>query len=232
MKKTKYKIPRNLKNKSNFPFWYSIIYETENLINLKRINSIIDFGCGEGGFLQLLHFFHPHIKLTGVEKQKKIIDLCKKNQLSKKIKFIHYDTFAKIEKESQDLIFSQEVVYTIENLDSHANEIFEKLKKGGYYIFSIGCHIKNTTWKKRKERIKQEEAYNAYDYSPMDVARAFYAAGFRIAVKRLPIYYPLVFDFSPQNEFKLIDDLIISAEQHKLLFILLKPKYTTGEILI
>lgn len=225
MKKNNKKIPRHIKNNSNFSFWYSMLVETENVVNLKKIKNVTDFGCGDGGFLQLFNHYYKKTKLIGVEKQDRLVDQCGKENKCKNIRFIHSDEFSKIETESQDLIFSQEVVYTIEDLDLHAQEIFDKLKKGGYYIFTSGCHTDNPTWRKRKIRILNEEPYHAYDYSPTEIAKPFYDAGFRISLKRLPIYFPLVFDFSSTNEFSSIHDLLISSEENKLLFILLKPKY-------
>lgn len=225
MKNHKKKIPRSLKNKSNFSFWYSMLCEAEILVNFKKVTNVIDFGCGDGGFLSLVNHYYKSINLVGVEKQVKLYKQCKAQNHVKNIDFVHYDNFSSIEKESQDLIFSQEVIYTIENLDFHAQEIFDKLKKGGYYIFTIGCHTDNPTWANRKSRIINEEEYYAYDYSPMDIAKVFYDTGFRVSVKRLPVYFPLTFDFSPNNEFTSINDLLISSEENKLLFFLLKPKY-------
>lgn len=223
------KIPRYIKNSSNFPFWLSMLEEARAIIDFKKINYAIDFGCGGGGFLFLLNLYFPHISLTGIEKQKQFIDKSKElNEQKKKIKFIHTHTLAQIAPESQDIIFSQETVYTIENLAAHASECFNVLKKGGYYIFTIGCHTQNPTWQKRKDRINFEESYTAYEYSPTEIAQVFYKTGFRINVKRLPVLYPLNFDCGNNGEFSTIEDLLISSEEYKLLFVLLKPKYALG----
>ncbi len=218
-------IPRCIKNKSNFTFWYSIINETNFLINLNNIKNIVDFGSGDGGFLELFNILHKNINCIGVEIQEELISYSNKNNNLSNVKFINYESFKKIKALSQDIIFSQEVIYTIKNLDVHALEIYEKLNKGGYYIFTVGCHIDNPTWTHRKKRIKKEEKYNAYDYSLNQIANIFYQVGFRISIKKIPIYYPLVFDFSEQNEFETIEELVESSQFHKYLFILLKPKY-------
>ncbi|MEN8367783.1 methyltransferase domain-containing protein [Acinetobacter bereziniae] len=227
MTELKHKIPRYLKNKSNFTFWYSIINETKFLIDLSKVRNIVDFGSGDGSFLELFNFLHQDIicNCIGVEIQDELIRYSNYNNKLSNVKFINYESFKEIEDLSQDIIFSQEVVYTVENLDAHALEIYKKLNKGGYYIFTIGCHIDNPTWIKRKKRITKEEKYNAYDYSLNQVASIFYKVGFRIGIKKIPIYYPLVFDFSQQNEFETIEELIESSQNHKYLFILLKPKY-------
>ena len=71
------KIPRYIKNSSNFPFWLSMLEEARAIIDFKKINYAIDFGCGGGGFLFLLNLYFPHISLTGIEKQKQFIDKSK-----------------------------------------------------------------------------------------------------------------------------------------------------------
>ena len=225
MNELRHKIPRFLRNKSNFTFWYSVINETNFLLDLSKVKNIIDFGSGDGGFLELFNFLNKDINCIGVEIQDELISYSNYNNKLSNVKFINYESFKEIENLSQDIIFSQEVVYTIKNIDAHALEIYEKLNKGGYYIFTIGCHIDNPTWIKRKKRIINEEKYNAYDYSINQIAKIFYQVGFRISIKKIPIHYPLVFDFSEKNEFETIEELIESSYVHKYLFILLKPKY-------
>ena len=127
-------------------------------------------------------------------------------------------------KESFDLIFSQEVVYTIPNLLDHAKTTFSLLRGGGYYMFTMGCHVDNPTWKKRRNAIQLEESYPVNDYSPEDVASAFFKAGYRVSVKRLPVHYPLKYVPNEKGEFEKINDLLTSSEVHKLLFVMLKPR--------
>lgn len=216
--------PRYLKNNPNFSFWHSMILESQKLIDLNTIENVIDFGCGDGGFVQLLNYHYPYLKIIGIEKQKKLIEICNKKKIN--ANFLDYENYESIENESQDLFFSQEVIYTIKDLKRHASEVFKKLKKGGYYFFTIGCHVDNPTWEKRKPRIESEEEYNAYNYSLSDVSKIFFDIGYRVAVKRLPIHYPLVFSYEEKREFLKIEDLVESSENHKFLFVMLKLKYS------
>ncbi|SDY51108.1 Methyltransferase domain-containing protein [Acinetobacter kyonggiensis] len=204
-----------------------MILECQKLVDLTKVENVVDFGCGDGSFVELFNHEYPSINIIGVEKQKKLIETCKLKRID--ANFISYDNFDNIEDESQDLFFSQEVVYTIKDLTNHANEIFNKLKKGGYYLFTVGCHINNPTWERRKVRIDVEEEYNAYNYSPSEISKVFFDMGFRVAVKKLPIVYPLVFSYDEEREFLKIEDLIESSENNKLLFVMLKLKYSWDE---
>ncbi len=218
-----YEIPRNIKNETNFSFWLSLINEAQNLTYIGKNSNVLDFGCGTGGFLRLFDHLFPERKLTGVEINNELITNNIKS--SKNISYLSYENIRILQDESFDIAFSQEVIYTMPDLLLHAKEVFQILRKGSYYIASIGCHIENPTWNYRRNKIRNSEHYYAYDYTLDEIARSFYDCGFRVSVKRLPIRSPLKVSFENDREFRTINELLTSSYDYKIMFFFLKPKY-------
>lgn len=216
-----YLVDRSIRNQSNYPFWFSMLQETNKIIDFDQINTVVDFGCGSGGFVQLISQMFDNIYIYGIEKDYTLLLDCQKNNNFNNIAYLHYDKLSELS--NVDLIFSQEVVYTQESLSHHANEIFNALREGGHYVFTMGCHIENPTWSRRRRRINNEEKYCAFDYSIEDVANAFFDAGFRVTVKKLAVDIPIKYVPSQNGEFHSLLDMISSSEEHKYLFVMLKP---------
>tara|TARA_Y100000034_G_C6904773_1_gene419482 strand:+ start:2817 stop:3485 length:669 start_codon:yes stop_codon:yes gene_type:complete len=218
-----FNIPKYIKNDKSFPFWYSMLIETKRIIDFNKVNKILDFGSGNGKFLHLLNHLKPDLNLTGIEIDEDLLEFC----ANKAKENMHFEKAVDLGRKCTrnfDLIFSQEVVYTIPCLLDHAKTTFSLLRGGGHYIFTMGCHVNNPTWKNRKEAILSEESYPAHDYSAEDIASAFFTAGYRVSVKRLPVHYPLKYVPHEKGEFKSVNDLLTSTEEHKLLFVMLKPR--------
>lgn len=216
-------IDRNLRNESNFPFWYSMLKEANEIIDLSMVDSAIDFGCGSGGFSKLLHLCHANLSIFGIEIDEDLVASCQQNNPYSQIKYLDYSKLSTLPK--VDLIFSQEVVYTQQSLSRHASEMFKALHDGGHYIFTMGCHIENPTWTSRRKSIRESEKYYAFDYSLEDVASAFFNAGFRVTVKKLPPHIPMKYVPHKEQEFNSLADMVRSTEEHKYLFFMLRPRY-------
>jgi SAM-dependent methyltransferase len=219
-----YHIDRKIRNESNFPFWFSMIKEAIKIIDFNRFNSVIDFGCGRGGLSQLIHQAFAKLSIFGIEIDYDLLLNCQQNNRHSRINYLHYNELSTIPK--ADLVFSQEVVYTQKSLSHHANEIFNILHDGGHYIFTMGCHIENPTWAKRRDNIRSNEKYCAFDYSIEDVANAFFDAGFRVTAKKLPIDVPMKYVPRRGGEFSSLSDMLRSSEEYKYLFVMLKPTYS------
>lgn len=220
-----HELPREIKNEGNFPFWFSLIKEACNIFDFAPDAKILDFGCGTGGFLQLFDFILPERELTGVEIDNDLIVKCQANHAAN-FSFLTYQNINSLLDGEFDVAFSQEVIYTLPDIALHAEEIFRVLREGGYYIVSMGCHIENPTWAHRRSKIRSSEKYYAYDYTLDEVAKAFYDAGFRVSVKRLPVQVPLKVSFDGRAEFSSISDLLLSSHNQKIMFAFLKPKHT------
>ena len=217
-----YNVPHELKNDKSFPFWFSMLSESNVLIDFTKINNVLDFGSGNGKFLKLFDFYFPNRNLIGAEIDNKLIE---ESNLSKciNINYLNSEKLNDIDECFFELIYSQEVIYTLPDLFQHASEIFKLLKFGGHYMFSVGCHVDNPTWSYRIQNVLKTEKYHANNYSLEEIAKSFFDVGFRVSLKKLPVYYPLKYIPNETGEFKNINDLIESSENFKYLFILLKP---------
>ncbi len=202
----------------NLPFWISMIKESQKLLKPNTEKNILDFGCGEGKFLQLFDLMDDLKNGLGVELDKNLIEKANQKNQNSSIKYtLHTDTI--LPDDYFDAAYSQEVLYTIKDLKLHAQAIFSALKKGGFYFATMGSHIYNTLWSKIRKIIREEEKYYAYDYSIEEVAEVFYAVGFEVGIKRLPVDYFLIYhpDITKNYSNSLLD-LVNTTYENKMLF--------------
>ena len=197
-----------------------ILESTKLLPNKKK--KVLDFGCGDGGFLQLFASVDKLKNGLGLELDKKLIKVANKQNNNSLIK---YKTYGYTLKQNYfDVAFSQEVIYTIKDLDRHAKEIFNSLKKGAYYFATIGSHIENPLWSKRRQLIRNEEEYYAYDYTIDEIADVFYKSGFQVGIKRLPVEYPILYNPIITKEFSnTLQELVKTSYENKMIFSFWKP---------
>ena len=90
----------------------------------------------------------------------------------------------------------------------------------------MGSHIQNPLWSKRRELIRTEEKYYAYDYSLDEIASIFYEVGFEVGLKRLPVEYFLIYHPTITKDFSnSLVDLVNTTYENKMLFSFWKPKH-------
>ncbi len=209
----------------NLPFWISMIKESQKVLKPNIEKNVLDFGCGDGKFLQVFDLADKLKSGLGVELAQNLINRANEKNKCKKINYALYtDKLLENNKEYFDAAYSQEVLYTIEDLKAHAQTIFSSLKKGGFYFSTMGSHIENPLWSKRRKIIKDEEKYYAYDYSIEEVAEIFYSIGFEIGIKRLPVEYFLVYHPEITKNFSnSLLDLVNTTYENKMLFSFWKP---------
>lgn len=209
----------------NLPFWISMIKESQKVLKPNKKNRVLDFGCGDGKFLQLFELMDDLDSGLGLELNKGLIKKAQQRNNNSSIQYKHYkENIIKKYDKYFDAAYSQEVIYTIKNLKSHAQEIFNSLKDGGFYFSTMGSHIDNPLWSKRRKIIREEEKYYAYDYSIEEVAEVFYSVGFEVGIKRLPVEYFLVYHPEITKEFSnSLLDLVNTTYENKMLFSFWKP---------
>ncbi len=207
----------------NLPFWISMIKESQKLLKPNIEKNILDFGCGEGKFLQLFDLMDDLKNGLGLELDKSLIEKANQKNQNESIKYTLYtDTI--LQDNYFDVAYSQEVLYTIKDLKLHAQAIFSSLKKGGFYFATMGSHIDNPLWSKRRKIVREEEKYSAYDYSIEEVAEVFYAVGFEVGIKRLPVEYFLIYHPEiTKNYSNSLLDLVNTTYENKMLFSFWKP---------
>ena len=205
----------------NLPFWVSILKESQKLIPPNQKLNVLDFGCAEGKFLQIIDLFFNISCCVGVDYDKDLIEVAQINNQNQFIEYITDDQLSSTlitKKEFFDVVYSQEVLYTLEDLNHHAQVIYSVLKNRGFYFATIGCHTDNPFWIKRREIIKQGEKYPVYDYSLHEVTEIFHKAGFEVCLKRLPMEYFAVYHPNIVKEFGSLSHLVTHCIDYKMLF--------------
>ena len=210
---------------SNHVFWISMIKESQKILQPNSGKSVLDFGCGNGKFLQLFDLMDNLKDGLGLELDNELIKTANENNQNSSIDYkVYRNRILDNYNEYFDVVYSQEVLYTLKDLKNHAEEIFNSLKKGGFYFATMGSHIQNPLWSKRRELIRAEEKYYAYDYSLDEVANIFYEVGFRVGLKRLPLEYFMIYDKLLTSTFSnSLLDLVETTEENKMLFSFWKP---------
>ena len=214
---------------TNLIFWISMVKESLKLIPKNQEKTILDFGCGDGKFLHLYKMMDDFKEGYGIELDDKLLEEANKIKTSDMHYLKYSQDFFHDKKESFDVVYSQEVMYTIKDLKAHAKEIFDILKPDSYYFATMGSHIQNPLWSHRRDAIREdfnkgESHYYAYDYSLDEVSKIFYEAGFEVGIKRLPLEYFMVYGKNITRQFSnSLYDLVKTSEEEKMLFLFWKP---------
>lgn len=206
---------------SNLPFWISMLSQSKKILPRNKVFDILDFGCGDGYFLQIIDLFLDFDYALGVDIDKDLICQIKSKNNNTKIHYIYDDEQNKKlqkTKKSFDIIYSQEVLYTMQNLKYHAQMAFDILKNKGFYFATMGCYIENPYFQKRREIIKKDSKYSIYDYSLNEVVDIFYNVGFEVCIKKLPMEYFAVYSKSISKSFGSMLDLVNHCSDYKMLF--------------
>ena len=200
----------------NITFWTAMIREVIPPSTGKEV--VLDYGCGEGQFLRLMHNMRPFGRGVGVDIDPNLIAKAKKRRRDGEP--IEYNLPPALDdlSEAFDLAFSQEVFWMVEDLKSLAATIYRVLKEKGEYYATMGCHIENPLWTHRRELLRKE-GYSVHDYSLDEVARVFYDAGFEVGLKRLPVDYFNIYhpEFTSRRA-QSLSHLVQTTHENKMLF--------------
>lgn len=213
----------------NLIFWISMVRESLKIIPQNKTRNILDFGCGDGKFLHLYKMMDDYSAGYGLELDENLLLEANKHKAENMTYEKYSPEFFNNKKDFFDVVYSQEVMYTIKNLEEHAKEIFNIVKEDGYYFATMGSHIQNPLWSHRRDVIREDfkndkSHYYAYDYSLDEVSKIFYDAGFEVGIKRLPLDYFMVYGKNITREFSnSLYDLVKTAEEEKMLFLFWKP---------
>jgi 2-polyprenyl-3-methyl-5-hydroxy-6-metoxy-1,4-benzoquinol methylase len=149
--------------KINYKFWQKSYYapNVESYIfrfygyylKKKKINRILDFGCGQGAATNF--FNQKKIKTLGVDISKVDINKAKKKYKKYKNNFIHVnsieDLSRKIDKKYDVIIAGQSLYYLNNNdLNRVLNILYNSLKKNGV-IFASMISSKSTLFKNSRK---------------------------------------------------------------------------------
>ena len=159
---------------------------------------VLDAGCNQGGFLRLLVDRESIAEGYGYDPASAAIDDARRLAGGRPLVF---ETASTVPAgwAGFDVAFSHEVLYLISDLPAHAAAMGSALRPGAPYFATIGVHAASplmSAW--HTARAGDLELPRLYDLD--DVAGAFQAAGFDVAVSRLRFRFVPVAAHRPRPE--------------------------------
>lgn len=147
------------------------------LIDFTKVRSVLDVGCGTGRFLSDLAADYPHLRLTGIDLSKRLIQWCRK-QHPDSIDF-HLEDIASLPDEpAWDVITLMGVLQkTIHEPVDIIRECVRRLSPGGCFFLTT----KNIEWKAFQRPGFTPEAGHRW-FVPAELVKNTRAAGAEILV--------------------------------------------------
>lgn len=139
------------------------LYRVQDTLNKIPISpkTILDYGCGQGGWVELLSSVFPGAKLFGIDISDTAID--KANKRFTQSKFYSFDgETAPFEDGYFDLIFSYHVIEHVYNLEKTIADISRLLNKNGYLCLILPCGNDNS-FEERVTRLIKEGKEKSLD---------------------------------------------------------------------
>ena len=108
-----------------------------NRIKLKKYDSVLDIGCGDGTHAYRLFKQNHDAEIIGIDSSKSMIETAKKHH--KGPKFQHRSYTEITEEKEFDVITSFSMLHFVEDKDAFLNFVFKALKPGGllYLAFPV-----------------------------------------------------------------------------------------------
>ncbi|MBM3647156.1 MAG: class I SAM-dependent methyltransferase [Alphaproteobacteria bacterium] len=149
-------------------------------------STILDYGCNQGGFLRMLFDRHPFKNAVGIDIARESVARAELLKGQRPIDYKVADNAAALGRRF-DFAFSHEVIYLLRDVAAHARDIKAALRPGGAYVAAMGCHVDSAVWPRWRMLIAETSSIPIYDHSLEDVSRAFFQAGFTVAVRPLDL---------------------------------------------
>jgi SAM-dependent methyltransferase len=122
--------------KGNLPGWRALAEAEEQRLPGA---TIADFGCNMGGFLRFLCDEHPVARGFGLDPAEAAIRRARALNGDRPVEYAAASS-PPADWPEADLCFSQEVVYLIEDLGGHADDVWRLLRPGGSYLAVNSVH--------------------------------------------------------------------------------------------
>ena len=149
-------------------------------------STVLDYGCNQGGFLRLLYDTHPFKSAIGIDIARESVGRAEMLKGHRPIDYKVANSAASVGR-AFDFAFSHEVLYLLQDLSAHANDMRAALRPGGAYVAAMGCHTDSATWAHWRKLISETSSIPIYDHSLEEVAKIFSAAGFTVGVRPLAL---------------------------------------------
>jgi SAM-dependent methyltransferase len=149
-------------------------------------STVLDYGCNQGGFLRLLYDTHPFKQAVGIDIARESVGRAEMLKGHRPINYKVANSAASLGR-TFDFAFSHEVLYLLQDLAAHANDMKAALRPGGAYVAAMGCHTDSAIWPMWRKLISETSSIPIYDHSLEEVAKTFSAAGFTVGVRPLAL---------------------------------------------
>jgi 2-polyprenyl-3-methyl-5-hydroxy-6-metoxy-1,4-benzoquinol methylase len=176
-----------------------------NLANPK----ILDFGCGDGWLTSILNHIGPTL---GIDLSDKAVNLAKK--MYPTAEFFYGNVFQyPFEKESFNIVISQEVIEHVLNQELYLELAARYLKRGGFLILTTPNSFNFNRWDKKALQSWGMQPIENW-LNPKQLKKLLLTKGFRIIEMKT-----IIPDYGTKGIFKIINSVKINE-----LFKLLKIK--------
>ena len=146
---------------------------------------VLDVGCNRGGFLRLLADTRGIAQGWGYDRAPGAVADATRMGGDRPLTYAVADTVP-AGWTGFDVAFSHEVIYLIDDLEDHADAVFEALTPGGVYFAVEGVHRASpmmATWHAETEKALRLPPLRDLD----EVVAAFDARGFSVSAARLQL---------------------------------------------
>lgn len=103
-----------------------------------RVRTLLDYGCGQGGWLSLLSQAFPEARITGVEISEVALSQARAQYPEQQFYLLEKDS-APLDAESFDLIFSYHVLEHAYDIGKTAADMARLVRPGGYLCLICPC---------------------------------------------------------------------------------------------
>ncbi|OGP73485.1 MAG: hypothetical protein A2Y80_00995 [Deltaproteobacteria bacterium RBG_13_58_19] len=103
-----------------------------------RVRTLLDYGCGQGGWLPLLSQVFPGARITGVDISEVAISRAQEQYPEQQFYLMEGET-APLAAESFDLVFSYHVLEHVYDLEKTVADLARLVRTGGYLCIIFPC---------------------------------------------------------------------------------------------
>ncbi len=163
-------------------FWQDVL---NNVIDQSLTHkNVLDFGCNRGGLLKMLHETFSLNKGVGVDIAQESINVANSRIQNEPIKYLALTDLSQFQEEF-DIAISTAVIYLIQDIKNHAQQIYGALKPNGVYYVTHPDYTQSAGGKVLMEEIKKFSATEVATNTLDDIANAFEEVGFQVSIKKM-----------------------------------------------
>jgi ubiquinone/menaquinone biosynthesis C-methylase UbiE len=145
---------------------------------------ILDFGCNQGGMLRRIYEQKKFKQAVGVDLAQKSVAVANSRKGNLPITYIATNDISTLDKDF-DYATSTAVIYLVDDIETHAQKMFERLKPGGVYYATHPDYVTDSRFHLTQKVIDEHGAVKCAQNDLNDIICAFEKAGFKVYVQRM-----------------------------------------------